>query len=81
MTTVDQPEKAFKSAQALEAWLVKQHAKSDGIWLKFAKRGSGIASVTYPEAVEIALCYGWIDGQARSRRRLLPPAVHSPTRP
>jgi len=61
----EQPEKAFKSAKAFEAWLAIQHAKSDGIWLRLAKKGSGIASVTYIEAVEVALCYGWIDGQAR----------------
>ena len=66
MAIEEQPEKAFKSAKAFEAWLAKQHAKSGGIWLKFAKKGSGIASVAYVEAVEVALCYGWIDGQVRS---------------
>ncbi|RDI12457.1 YdeI family protein [Comamonas sp. AG1104] len=56
----------FKSAKAFEAWLKKNHATSEGLWLKIAKRGSNESSVTYPEAVEIALCWGWIDGQKKS---------------
>ncbi len=55
----------FKSAKAFEAWLKKNHAASDGLWLKIAKRGAKEPSVTYPEAVEIALCWGWIDGQKK----------------
>ena len=55
----------FKSAKAFETWLKKHHATSDGLWLKIAKRGADEASVTYPEAVEIALCWGWIDGQKK----------------
>ncbi|CAG1019884.1 hypothetical protein BURC_04809 [Burkholderiaceae bacterium] len=55
----------FKSAKAFEAWLKKNHATSDGLWLKIAKRGANEPSVTYPEAVEIALCWGWIDGQKK----------------
>lgn len=56
----------FKSAKAFEAWLKKNHVTSEGLWLKIAKRGSNEPSVTYPEAVEIALCWGWIDGQKKS---------------
>ena len=55
----------FKSAKAFETWLKKHHATSDGLWLKIAKRGASEPSVTYPEAVEIALCWGWIDGQKK----------------
>ena len=55
----------FKTAKAFEAWLKKHHAGSDGLWLMIAKRGSAEPSVTYLEAVEIALCWGWIDGQKR----------------
>ena len=55
----------FKSARAFEAWLKKHHASSDGLWLKIAKRGADEPSVTYAEAVEIALCWGWIDGQKK----------------
>ena len=52
----------FKNAKAFETWLKKHHATSDGLWLKIAKRGAAEPSVTYPEAVEVALCWGWIDG-------------------
>ena len=55
----------FKSAKAFESWLKKHHATSDGLWLKIAKRGAREPSVTYAEAVEIALCWGWIDGQKK----------------
>jgi uncharacterized protein YdeI (YjbR/CyaY-like superfamily) len=58
--------KLFKSAKAFETWLKKHHAASDGIWMKIAKRGADEPSVSYPEAVEIALCWGWIDGQKKS---------------
>jgi uncharacterized protein YdeI (YjbR/CyaY-like superfamily) len=57
------PTRAFASAKAWNTWLVANHAKSKGLWLKLAKKASGIASVTYPEAVEVALIWGWIDGQ------------------
>jgi uncharacterized protein YdeI (YjbR/CyaY-like superfamily) len=56
----------FKTQKEFTKWLAKNHAASAGIWLRFAKKGSDLASVTYAEAVEVALCYGWIDGQARS---------------
>lgn len=60
------PVLAFASAEDFEAWLEREHAASDGIWIKFAKKGSGVASVTYPEAVEIGLCFGWIDSLTKS---------------
>jgi uncharacterized protein YdeI (YjbR/CyaY-like superfamily) len=56
---------SFPSQQAWHAWLEAEHARSPGIWLKIARKGAGIASVTYEEALETALCYGWIDGQKR----------------
>ena len=46
-------------------WLRKNHAKSSGVWLRLAKKNSGSQSVSYAEALEIALCYGWIDGQKK----------------
>ena len=55
----------FGSAAAFEAWLDEHHDSSDGIWIKFAKKASGIASVTYEEVLPIALAYGWIDGQVK----------------
>ena len=55
----------FASREAWEDFLEERHATSEGLWLKIAKKGSGIESVTYGQAVEVALCYGWIDGQVR----------------
>ena len=61
----DRPIILFPSQEAWEAWLSQQDMSSDGLWVKLAKKGSGVQSVTYAEAVEVALCYGWIDGQAK----------------
>ena len=52
----------FANQQAWRKWLAKQHTKSAGLWLRFAKKNSGLTSVTYEEALDVALCYGWIDG-------------------
>jgi uncharacterized protein YdeI (YjbR/CyaY-like superfamily) len=57
------PVLAFEDSAAFEAWLDVQPADSAGLWLKLARKGSGIASVAKSEAVDSALCYGWIDGQ------------------
>lgn len=54
----------FKTAKELEQWLRKNYASSNGIWLRIYKKASGIPTITYPEAVNAALCYGWIDGVA-----------------
>jgi uncharacterized protein YdeI (YjbR/CyaY-like superfamily) len=54
---------AFPDREALEAWLEKEGRSSKGIWLKLAKKGSAIASVSKAEAIDAALCFGWIDGQ------------------
>jgi uncharacterized protein YdeI (YjbR/CyaY-like superfamily) len=51
------------SRKEWEAWLDEHHGRADGAWLKIAKKGSGIDSVRYPDALEVALCHGWIDGQ------------------
>jgi uncharacterized protein YdeI (YjbR/CyaY-like superfamily) len=56
---------SFASAGDWERWLHEHHAEAPGVWLRLAKKSSGITSVTYAEAVDVALCYGWIDGQAR----------------
>jgi uncharacterized protein YdeI (YjbR/CyaY-like superfamily) len=53
----------FASQTEWEAWLDAEHADSDGVWLRFAKKGSGVTSVVYAEALDVALCYGWIDSQ------------------
>jgi uncharacterized protein YdeI (YjbR/CyaY-like superfamily) len=62
----DKPVKAFASQKAWATWLDKNHTKSTGLWIRLMKKASGKKSITYPEAVEEALCYGWIDGQKRS---------------
>ena len=66
MTADDLPVIAFGCADAWEQWLREHHATAPGIWVKLAKAKSGVASVKQGEAVEVALCYGWIDGQGRS---------------
>jgi uncharacterized protein YdeI (YjbR/CyaY-like superfamily) len=53
----------FPDRAAWASWLDEHHAASPGVWLKIAKKASGIPTVTHPEALEEALCYGWIDGQ------------------
>lgn len=60
----DLPVLSFTDAAAWETWLVA-NAASKGLWLKIAKKDSGIATVTYDQALEVALCHGWIDGQKR----------------
>jgi uncharacterized protein YdeI (YjbR/CyaY-like superfamily) len=56
----------FESREAFAAFLAAHHADTpDGVWIRFARRGSGIPSVTHDEALEVALCYGWIDAQVR----------------
>src|SRR5215470_5036318 len=62
----DLPVLPFERQKDWDVWLGKNHATSSGVWLKLAKKASGIQSVTYDEALEVALCYGWIDGQKRS---------------
>lgn len=56
----------FASRACWEEWLAENHASSPGLWVKFAKKGSDIETITYAEALEEALCYGWIDGQTKS---------------
>jgi uncharacterized protein YdeI (YjbR/CyaY-like superfamily) len=61
----DLPMKLFKTPGAWEKWLEANHVKSAGIWMQIAKKDSGLTSVNYQEALDVALCYGWIDGQKR----------------
>lgn len=62
----EQPVMAFASAAAFRKWLTQHHADHPGIWLKIAKKASGIPTVTYTEALDEVLCFGWIDGQKKS---------------
>ena len=57
---------SFASAEKWEHWLAKNHELSVGLWLRFFKKDSGVKSVTYDQALEVALSYGWIDGQLKS---------------
>jgi uncharacterized protein YdeI (YjbR/CyaY-like superfamily) len=54
---------AFATTDEWERWLEDNHAESDGVWVKIAKKGTGIESVRYPEVLISALCFGWIDGR------------------
>ena len=66
LNVTELPVRLFKDAAAWEAWLARQHAKSAGLWLRIAKAASNVKSVSYAEALDVALCYGWIDGQKKS---------------
>jgi uncharacterized protein YdeI (YjbR/CyaY-like superfamily) len=65
-TKPDLQTRQFRSPAAWEKWLAAHHESTGGIWIKFAKKDSGIATVVYKEALDVALCYGWIDGQVKS---------------
>ncbi|MFZ1331843.1 MAG: YdeI/OmpD-associated family protein [Flavobacteriales bacterium] len=64
--SLDRPIVAFETAQALDAWLEHHGASSPGIYIKIAKKDSGILSITYAEALEVVLCHGWIDAVRRT---------------
>jgi uncharacterized protein YdeI (YjbR/CyaY-like superfamily) len=57
---------AFPDAEAFESWLAEHYTRHEGVWIKMAKKKSGIPTVTDDEVVDIGLCYGWISGQRRS---------------
>jgi len=63
--SADAPPRLFKNQHSWESWLEKTHAKSTGLWLRLAKKDSGLQSISYAVALEVALCYGWIDGQKK----------------
>ncbi len=63
---LEEPIIAFATAAEFRHWLTQNHADHPGIWMKIAKKASGIPTVTYAEALEEALCLGWIDGQKKA---------------
>jgi uncharacterized protein YdeI (YjbR/CyaY-like superfamily) len=65
-SSTDLPMMQFKRQEDWTSWLDKNHTSSTGVWLRLAKTSSEIASVSYAEALDVALCYGWIDGQKKS---------------
>jgi uncharacterized protein YdeI (YjbR/CyaY-like superfamily) len=62
----DLPIQSFTSTEEFTSWLAKHHVVSPGIWMQLFKIKSGIPSITYAEALDVALCYGWIDGQKKA---------------
>jgi uncharacterized protein YdeI (YjbR/CyaY-like superfamily) len=66
VTSTTLPTLEFTSPKTFETWLAKNHEKTKGLWLKIFKKDSGIKTITYAEALDVALCYGWIDGQKQS---------------
>ena len=82
-TTTAEAVRLFPGRDAWQEWLEKNHLKSNGLWLRLAKKGSNLRSVSYSEALEIALCYGWIDGQKKAEseqawlQRFLPRSARS----
>jgi len=61
----DLPVISFKTSEEWRDWLEQNYQSITGIWLKFYKKDTGVTSITYHEALDEALCYGWIDGQAK----------------
>lgn len=59
------PVLSFATAAAFEAWLDEHHADGTGLWLKFAKQNRGIDSIGFDEALEVAMCFGWVDSKMR----------------
>jgi uncharacterized protein YdeI (YjbR/CyaY-like superfamily) len=59
----DEPILAFESSQRWEAWLAKEQGRCTGLWLRLQKKDSPVQSLSYAEALDVALCYGWIDAQ------------------
>lgn len=62
----DLPTLFFETSQEWEQWLKAHHKQSDGVLLKFTKKASGMKSLDYGHALDVALCFGWIDGQSKS---------------
>lgn len=60
------PELSFDDAAAWQAWLALHHADAKAVWMRIAKKSAGVPSVTYAEALDVALCHGWIDGLKKS---------------
>lgn len=71
----------FRDQAAFRAWLAKNAGKSPGIWMKFYKKGSGVTSINYAQALDEALCFGWIDGQVKKYDELAYLQKFTPRRP
>jgi uncharacterized protein YdeI (YjbR/CyaY-like superfamily) len=73
--------KHFKNREAFRAWLVKNHARERELWVGYYKKDSGRASITWPESVDEALCYGWIDGLRKNVDEISYKIRFTPRRP
>src|SRR5689334_13575484 len=73
--------KAFPSEQAFEAWLAKHHDKESELWIRIYKKGSGVPTVTPAQAIDVVLCWGWIDGQRKGYDEQSFLQRYSPRRP
>lgn len=72
---------AFADAAQWESWLADHHELKSGVWVKIAKRGSGKTSITIADALDVALCYGWIDSQRKTYDKDHHLQRYSPRRP
>ena len=64
-SSAEPPIEEFRTRAAWEKWVARHQGDDAGVWIKFAKKGTGVTTVTYAEALEVALCYGWIDTQVK----------------
>lgn len=71
----------FADAGAFEAWLAEHHGRQEGIWIKIAKKDSGVPSITSDEAVDVGLCYGWIASLRRALDETFFLQKYTPRRP
>ncbi|GAA4465751.1 YdeI/OmpD-associated family protein [Phytohabitans houttuyneae] len=81
MTSAELDELIVADAEALRAWLSANHAVSPGVWLVLTKKGGTVTTLTWQQAVDEALCFGWIDGQARKRDQETSCIRFTPRRP
>ena len=71
----------FEGSEQWEEWLRDNHASAAGVWLQIAKKGAGVISVTHEQALDVALCYGWIDGQRQAQDETFFLQKFTPRRP
>jgi uncharacterized protein YdeI (YjbR/CyaY-like superfamily) len=72
MANAELEELVVADAEALRAWMMENHAASPGVWLALTTKGGTVTSLTWQQAVDEGLCFGWIDGQARKRDETSP---------
>jgi uncharacterized protein YdeI (YjbR/CyaY-like superfamily) len=81
MAKAELAELIVADAEALRAWLTENHATSAGVWLALTKKGGAVTTLTWQQAVDEALCFGWIDGQARKGDQAMSWIRFTPRRP